>query len=241
VARKKLPVKKKKQKAPSWAAIGFDVSMSSIAGAGIAWDGTLSKLTGPVCLIHRWYTDTDYFKRLMEAAKAHLFVQDIMTKLLLPLELEQIHIGVEEPVPFGMFKKSDSGWVKQQCQISGAFLGGLIRYGYPSVAEINVQVWRGGVRADLGRALRRGLDGKMDIKEWAMDVYEGIPDWPDLIKHHTKGKIPRPEGSRAQAVQPDDRYDAIGVMDYIKGEIEEGNIELVSPLKRGAVGGGELR
>lgn len=237
MARKKLPVKKRKAETPpSWAAIGFDISGSSVAGAGIAWDATLKKFAGPVCVIQRWNSSTDYFQRLSEAAKAHVFVQDIMAKLLLPLELEQIHIGVEEPWPLGLMKSKTipPNFIKQQAQISGAFLGGLVRYGYPSVEEVNNQVWKNNVKSDLGRALKRGVEGKWDVKEWALDVYEGIPDWPDLINKTGVGKIPQPETSKAKPVQPDDRYDALGIMGYMQTEIEEGNIVVVRPTKRGA-------
>lgn len=236
MARKKqIPTKKrkKKQSKPTWVACGFDISMSSIAGAAIGFDGTLGRLCGPVFCERRWQRNTDYFKRLDDAARAATFVHELVAKLILTPELTEIHIAVEEPVPLGMFKRGNSGWLKQQCQISGAFLGGLVRYGYPNIYEINNTTWKKPIAEDMEVSLKHP-NFKFLIEDWGRDVYPNVPEFPPLIDHHKLGKIPKPETSKAKPIQPDDRYDALGVMGWLQSEIEEGNILLVTPVKKGA-------
>ena len=68
--------------------------------------------------------------------------------------------------------------------------------------------------------------GKFRAKQWAeyhSKWYGGkmVENWPDIIES-SKGKKPRPEGSRARAVQPDDRYDALGCMEWMRSEFWAG-------------------
>src|SRR5688572_12382587 len=205
VAKKKLPIKKRKRvkKIPSWAAVGFDTSLSSIAGAAIAWDSTLGKMVGPVFTERRWMTSVDYFIRLKDAVNSPVLVQELMGKLLLPLEMNQIWICQEAPVHMG---GKMGAWIKQQCEISGAFLGGLVKWGYPNIEQVNNKTWKKMVAEDLGIS-QSDPEFKFLVKEWAMEEYAGVPDWPNLIRKEGVGLIPKPESSRAKGVQPDDRYD----------------------------------
>jgi len=217
-----------------WAVLGFDLSMSSIAGAGIGWDATLKKFKGPNFIYLRWEKDDDYFARLREAAGAQLLVEGLLAELSLFLNLEDVFIAEEEPWPMGLVRGGMSSFMKQQAEISGAFLGGLVKWGYQNVSQMNSIRWRQMVANDLGitthhskwRDPKLAADynctpkdsGKFRSKQWALNYFSGeefpedVPDWPDIINSKKDGKIPRPEGSVAKAVQPDDRYDALAVM-----------------------------
>lgn len=235
---KKYKPKPRELRSRGWAVLGFDLSMSSIAGAGIAYDSTLNKYLGPKFLYLRWEKDDDYFSRLREAANAQLLVEGILSELGVMLKLDEIFIAQEEPWPVGMAVRGGiSSYLKQQAEISGAFLGGLVRWGYQNVSQINSMRWRKMVADDLGitthhskwrspeLALRYNCapkdSGKFRAKQWALGINNGlnmamrsfpdeIPDWPDII-HSKDGNKPRPEGSVAKAIQPDDRYDALAV------------------------------
>jgi hypothetical protein len=128
--------------------------------------------------------------------------------------------------------------MKQQAEISGAFLSGLVRWGYTNVSQMNSIRWRTMVAEELGITTHHSKwkspelarkynttpkdSGKFRAKQWALGSEEGmtfaedigfddvIPDWPDIIKTKN-GNTPRPEGSTAKAIQPDDRYDALAV------------------------------
>lgn len=224
-----------------WMVAGFDVSMSSMAGAAIAYDAILKKFKGPVFTEVRWSKEDHYFDRLKTAAKSHELVLDLQGQLLLSLKMENIYLAQEEPWPFGIVRGSDSQWLKQQAEVSGAFLGGLVRYGYENVTQVNSIRWRTVVANDLGitthhskwkdpnlpkgwaepfNAAPRDV-GKFRSKQWAFDWDAGtgreagfpelVPDWPDIIESAKLGKIPRPEDSKARSVQPDDRYDALAI------------------------------
>lgn len=118
----------------------------------------------------------------------------------------------------GLVKKMKSSWLKQQAQMSGAFLGGLVRYGYPNLFEVNVSSWRKIVIDETDNT----KPDKYDIKEWAIQAYK-LPDLPDLIKAKN-GKIPRPEKSTAKPVQPQDIYDACGIMAWLENELVKGGV-----------------
>jgi hypothetical protein len=238
--KKKHPKKKIPQphelRSRGWAVLGGDISMSSIAMAGIGYDATLKKLKGPEFMYLRWEKDDEYFDRLKEAANAHMLIEALLTELGLILNLDEIFIAQEEPWPVGMVMRGGaSSWLKQQAEISGAFLGGLVRWGYTNVSQINSIRWRKMIADDLEitthhskwRSPELALQynckpsdsGKFRAKEWALNsgyAFQGvfpeeIPDWPDIISSKD-GNKPRPEGSVAKAVQPDDRYDALAVM-----------------------------
>lgn len=260
----KRPVKKKKRKGISfredkpprgWMICGFDVSMSSIAGAAISYDAVLKKFKGPVFAEIRWSKEDHYFDRLKAAAKSHDLILDMQGQMLLTLGHDEIFIAEEEPWPFGLARKGDSQWLKQQAEVSGAFLGGLVRYGFENVTQMNSIRWRtivaNGISEDLGEDVTTHFSkwkspklcdryncapkdsGKFRTKQWALDVmapYFGqqweteIPDWPDIIENTKLGKIPRPEDSKAKAVQPDDRYDALAIAWTHYLELEESRL-----------------
>jgi hypothetical protein len=217
--------------------MGFDLSMSSLAGAGIGYDETLKKFVGPEFVYLRWEKEDEYFDRLKEANHAELWVQAILDELGMILNLDEVFIAQEEPWPFGMIRGGASQFLKQQAEISGAFLSGLVRWGYTNVSQMNSIRWRQMVANELGITTHHSKwkspelagqfncapkdSGKFRSKQWALanhgddgwkDAFsEEIPDWPDIVK--TKdGNTPRPEGSTAKALQPDDRYDALAVM-----------------------------
>ena len=218
-----------------WAVIGFDTSMSSIAGAGIGYDATLKKFLGPEFVYVRWEKDDEYFDRLKEANHAELWVTGILEEMGLLLEMDEVFIAQEEPWPLGMSRGGMSAFMKQQAEISGAFLGGLVRWGYTNVSQMNSIRWRQMIAQDLGITTHHSKwkdpklceqyncapkdSGKFRAKQWAMNpgyAFQGafpneIPDWEDIIDSKD-GKKPRPENSKAKAVQPDDRYDALAVM-----------------------------
>lgn len=240
---RKLPSAKPRElRKRGWMVCGFDTSMSSIAGAAVGYDRTLKKFRGPEFVMMRWSKEDEYFDRLREAAKSHELVQVLQSNLGLMLNLDEIFIAQEEPVPYGMFNKGVSAFMKQQCEISGAFLGGLVRYGYANIWQINSMQWRQMVAHDLGITTHHTKwkdpklaaeynakpsdSGKFRSKQWALHpaFHDGqifpneIPDWPEIIE--TKdGKIPRPEESKAKAVQCDDRYDALAIMEWLEREI----------------------
>ena len=246
----KRKVRKSKPKVPkdTTVIVGADVSMSSIALAGIALDATLKRIIGPEFQIWRWDQGTHYFDRISDCSRCENFIWNLYGDLKLGnVDLENVYIAVEEPWPFGMVGRAESGYLKQQAEISGAFLAGLLRYGFRNVYQISANSWRKIVADDLGITIhyskwkdqklgwlvddpcghykcRPGDVGKFRAKEWAMQNYV-VPEWPDIIESSGKGKVPRPEGSRARAVQPDDRYDALAVMDWMRREWKRGMLE----------------
>jgi hypothetical protein len=202
--------------AKSWAVVGMDTSMSSIAVAAIGYDSLLDKMTKTKWAQVRWLAEDDYFKRINDAAMIHMKVLDTLP---IGLRMERVFIFQEEPVPLGMMRAGrtsfESGWVKQQCEISGAVLGSLTRWGYSNIWQINNAQWKATLRRE-GVTIRKMPEGKWDIKDWAIQAY-GLPELPDLVKGKTGGKIPRPEsgyGARAKPVQPDDVYDAAACMAF---------------------------
>jgi hypothetical protein len=226
-----------KKSTKTWMVCGFDLSMSSIAGAAYCYDGTLRKEIGPSFTMKLWEKNTHYFERITDAALAHNFIHDLQVGLKVVAELDEIYIAVEEPFPVGMVKRLESQSIKQQAEISGAFLGGLLRYGYKNLFQISWQSWAALVAGDLGITTHHSKwnynstpnpfklapngkgSGKWRAKEWALNSDYEVKKWKDLINHHTRGKIHRPKESKARGVQPDDRYDALGVMHWMRTEL----------------------
>jgi hypothetical protein len=243
VRKKKLPVMATAPDAHSWAAVGFDISMSNIWAAAFGWDNVLKKYKGPVFAGFRWERNTHYFERLRDAVTAAELVWDTTSTLGMFLETDQIYIAQEEPFPphSGFLKRAVGTAIKQQAEISGAFLGGLLKAKYTQIYQMGNTEWRKMVADEIRDATGEDVtthhtkfrapwlaekyncapinSGKFRSKQWALEVIAPwvgqttgieIPDWPDIIssKH---GSIPRPETSRAKAIQPDDRYDALGV------------------------------
>lgn len=248
VGKKKQPQTLKRAVENSWMVVGFDQSASSIAGAAIAYDHVLRKMKGPVFMMVRWQKDDHYFSRLAEAGKSHEFILDLQVKLGVIMPLDRVWIAQEEPFPpgGGFTGKGISNSLKQQAEISGALLSGFLRYGFNNLWQIGNYQWRGLVADELGITIHHTKwnnptvmpmpsewnfnpkhTGKFRAKQWALE--NGMPstEWPDIIESGKLGKIPRPEKSKARAVQSDDRYEALAIMEFLvrdlagQGAIEE--------------------
>lgn len=219
-----------------WMVCGFDLSLSSVAGAAYAYDRITDTFKGPVFVSWRWGKGTEYYDRITDCSRSFDWIEQLQTELGVLLELDDVFIAVEEPFPFGMVKQMESNALKQQSEISGAFLGGLLRYGYKNIFQISANQWRQIVAAELGITIHHTKynytsnpfqyapsgkgSGKWRSKEYGLKF--NLPDWPDMIDSSKHGKIPRPEESKAKAVQPDDRYDAYAIMEWMKSERARG-------------------
>jgi len=250
------PIAKHKKRKPKvtqgrdngWLVCGFDTSQSCLAGAAIAWDATLRRHKGPVFTIERWLDGEDYLSRIRKCGYSYELVLDLKHKLGVITDSEKIFIAQEEPWPMGMAGNTNfnSGFLKQQAEISGAFLAGLLRFGYANVVQMNSMRWRTTVAHDLGITTHHSKwrdpalvktynckptdTGKFRAKQWALDsppfakkFYAEIPDLPDIIKGK-HGNTPRPEGSVAKAIQPADEYDALAIMWTFFLELEEAKL-----------------
>lgn len=240
-SKKPVPGKaaKKKKKSPGysrvqWVCIGGDVGMSAISLGGIA---KLSKSDGggirAGAVTRRWTKDEDYFNRMKQAASAHEIVQDLFSEMKLLVNLDQVFFAVEEAVPLGALQGGTRGrpqgstgaYMKQQIQISGAFLGGLFRWGWKNVYEIQANQWRQVVAADLGITIHHSKwnpdkkIGKFRAKQWIEQFHpEWDGHWPDMIRSNKLGLISQPETSKAQPVQSDDRYEALAMAQWMREE-----------------------
>ena len=185
------------------------------------YDGLLDKIKGPATVNERWSRDTHYFDRLKSAARPEIFIHSLMSGLKgAVVETDQIYIAVEEPWPMGIVKKAESGWLKQQAQIQGTFIGGLVRYGFANIYEVNAQSWKKVVADELGVKVGLSKDFKWTVKKWAIDTY-GLEDMPDLIESKL-GLTPKPKTSRAKPKQPEDIYDAMGLCAWMEKIYLEG-------------------
>lgn len=243
-AKRKLP--KAPGRDPGWCVLGFDTSHSCIAGAAISYDKVLGKLKGPRFQTIRWQKETDYFQRLKDAAKGYDLVLDLQMHLGVSMEPDNIFIAQEEPWPMGMATGKTSGFLKQQAEISGAFLGGLVRYGFTNIVQMHSIRWRTMVANDLGITThftkwrspelatmyncKPDDSGKFRSKQWARgqkDFMPGfpdqVPDIPDIIERK-EGRVLRPEGSTAKAIQPADEYDALAIAWTLFLELGESEI-----------------
>jgi hypothetical protein len=193
--KRKLP-EPRATRSQGWMICGFDVSLSSIAGAAIGYDTALNKLRGPAFTIQRWQTEDHYFDRLKFAAKSHEMVLDLQAGLKFGVRSEEVFISQEEPFPpHGKFMQGGaSGFLKQQAEISGAFLGGLLRYGFKELWQLGSITWRKVVADMLFDALGEPVtthhskwkseklaerfrcnladSGKFRSKQWALDVMQ---------------------------------------------------------------------
>jgi hypothetical protein len=215
-----------------WVCCGFDLSLSGVAGCAVSLDKITGEVKGPEFIMYRWSKGTHYFDRITDCSKAHIWVEDLQTKLGVIIEMEDVFIAVEEPWPIGMAKKMETVSLKQLAEISGAFLAGLLRYGYTNLFQIHNTWWRDVVAKELEISNHHTAfnyeanpfqfapsgkgSGKWRAKEYGLKL--GLPDWPDLINSNKHGKIPRPDDSKAKAVQPDDRYDAFPICKWMEQE-----------------------
>lgn len=125
--------------------VGFDTSLSSIAAAAFGWDEITKQMRGPAFVMRRFGRDDDYFTRLHVAVRPEEIIFDLIADLKMPsLRHEDIWIAQEEPFPAhgGFTKRGISQSLKQQAEISGALLGGLVRWRYQNVFQIRNDQWR---------------------------------------------------------------------------------------------------
>jgi hypothetical protein len=239
-----------------WMVAGFDLALSSIAGAAIAYDAITKRFKGPAFVAEFWTPDDDYFDRLVRVNKAQDFILDLSAELGVLLPYKDIVVAVEEPFPAhgGFTKRGISVTLKQQAELSGAFLSGLLRAGFTNVMQISNQHWRSLVASNISAETGEDVttypakwqsgtlstrfnctpkdSGKFRAQQWAQDIFEPwiaqqggseIPDYPPMIKNSKKGeggKKPRPADSKAKAFQPDDRFDALAIMEYARVEAD---------------------
>lgn len=234
-AERVRPSRHVREKSRLW--IGADLSLHSLALAGLAWDEVLKKYRGPAFVTINWNSSDHYFSRLDRLSKAD-YIYDLSAQLNLIIDSQQIFIAQEEPWPFGMANrgKGQSQTLKQQAEMSGAFLAGCLRLGFHNIYQIHNTWWRKLVADDLGITIHhtkwgKGFEGKVRCKQWALrdepDSFraglfpENIPVWPDMIMRNGS-RIPMPEDSKAKPVQPDDRYQALPMALWMKNE-EQGD------------------
>ena len=215
----------KKWSSIEFAACGADVSLSSISLGVIAKTADGKVRTGATSV--RWEKGHDYFDRLAVAARAHEIMYDLYADAKIQPDLAQVFIAVEEAVAIGYLQRAQSSWVKQQLQISGAFLGGLVRWGYRNVYEIQAHQWQKLVADDLGITTHHTKwnpdkkVGKYRAQQWVEQFHpQWDGHWPDIITDTKRGQIPRPEGRKAQGVQSDDRYEALAMAHWMRNEIK---------------------
>lgn len=236
-----LPSMQKKATRTSWAAVGIDTSMTACSVVGVAYDGMTDKIVGPFHSEIRWMPEDGYFKRLGEAAKGYELVLDVVRGAWV-LDSSRIFIACEEPIFYGAVKAQTGAWIKQQCEVAGAFKGGLVRYGFRNIYEINNSQWHATLRKD-GVEFERAERGtsqsekaavrhrnKFKVKDWAIQAF-GLPELPDLVKSKSGAKIPRPAegfGAKAKPEQPSDVYDAAACAAWIQDMIESGEIVVES-------------
>lgn len=226
-----------------WVCIGGDISMSSISLGGIALTAGGKIRAGAIS--KRWTKDIDYFIRLKDAARAHDLVDELLAELKTMAGLEQISFGIEEAVPIGMLQRGSKGgsgsWMKQQLQISGAFLGGLVKYGYQDIVEIQANQWRSMIAHELGITIHPtkwnaetelplpeefppvGVKnvGKYRAQQWVVSFHpKWDKGWPDIISS-SDGQVPRPENSLAAGQQSDDRYEALAMAEWLRRELRK--------------------
>jgi hypothetical protein len=205
----------------SWLAVGIDTSMTALSACGVGYDAVMREMTDVAWSEVRWHPNTNYFARLADASCVDL-VLDVMRKLWV-IDVSRVFIAIEEPFPFGMLKRMDSGFVKQQCEVAGALKGAIAKWGFKNMDEINNSQWKAAIRKAGCKRIRAMPEGKWDIKEWAIKRY-GLPDFPDLVRSKSGAKISRPEtgyGANAKAIQPSDIYDAAACMEWMRQNIRE--------------------
>lgn len=214
---------------PSWVAVGFDISLSVIAGAMTAYDARLDQMLGPTFVEYRWKKSEHFFNRLMVAAKGHELVLDLIYGCgAFPRESSQVHIGIEEPVPYGLMsrKKFEAKHAIQQAENIGAFMSSLLRWGWNNIYEVNNATWQSLVCQESETPWKER--NKFTSKKWALGAYSEIPEWEDIVDTGD-GYAARPEegrGAKAQALWCDDRYDALAVCAVIQAKIESGEVAI---------------
>lgn len=218
----------------SWAAVGVDTSMSSIAAVAVGHDAKLDKRVGPTYGEVRWMPEVDYYRRLGEAAKAHDLILSLLRELWV-VSPHRVWIAFEEPIHYGTVQRQIGSFIKQQCEVAGACKGSIVRYGFPNIIEINNSQWKKVLRQDgvafetapkgSGESIKKLIreKNKMAVKDWAIQAF-GLPELPDLVAGPNSAKIPRPasgRGANARAIQPSDIYDGAAICAYMVDWLEQ--------------------
>jgi hypothetical protein len=209
-----------------WVCVGIDTSYYSISMGGIAKTKDGKIRVGAVA--RRWNRQTDYFKRIEEAAKSHEIMQELFAAMKIEPNLDEVYIVHEEPAAMSHIQKGASGVIKQQIEIGGAMLGGILRWGWKNVWQIQAQKWQAPVAADLGITTHYSKwnptkkEGKFRAKEWIEKFHpKWDGHWPDLISNSKLGLIPRPDSSKARGTQSDDRYEALAMAHFMRLELKK--------------------
>jgi len=219
-------VSKKPWSKVKWVCVGIDSSYYSISIGGIAKtkDGKIRA----AAVARRWDRKTDYFKRLHDAAMVHELLHELFAALKVEPDLDEVYIVHEEPVAISHFQKGASQVVKQQMEIGGALLGGILRWGWKNVWQIQAQQWQKPVAEALGITTHHTKwnptkkEGKFRAKEWIEKFHpKWDGHWPDIISHGKLGMIPRPDSSKARGQQSDDRYEALAMASFMRGELKK--------------------
>jgi hypothetical protein len=174
---------------------------------------------------------------MRDCAKGFSFLNHVLNEVKFFGSDTDVWVAVEEPWPLGSVGRFQSSALKQQAEISGAFLGGLLRYGIRNLFQIPANSWRKLVADDLGITIHHSKwkdpalceiyhclpkdVGKFRAKQWALEKnFVGnfeVPDWPEII-NTKKGRVPKPKDSRARAIQCDDRYDSLAILEWMRAE-----------------------
>lgn len=211
-----------------WVCVGIDTSYYGISMGGIAKTEDGKIRTGAVS--RRWTRETHYFDRLAEASKSHEIMQELFATMKIEVNLDEVFIAQEEPAAISHMQKGASQVIKQQLEISGALLGGLLRWGWKNIWQIQAQQWQKYVATDLGITTHHTKwnptkkEGKFRAKEW-IEKFHPTWDghWPDIISNSKLGMIPRPDSSTAKGIQSDDRYEALAMANFMRKELKKEN------------------
>lgn len=207
-----------------WVAVGVDISVSSVSLAGIAKTSS-GKIRSAKAISCRWQKEVDYLERMKQAAKAHDLMHELFMAMKVEPELHQVNIAIEESVAIGHLQRGVSMHVKQQLEICGAFMGGLLRYGWQYLYQIQWQQWAKLVAEDLGITTHHTKwnpdkhVGKYRAQQWVEQFHpKWDGHWPDLVYSSKHGLVERGD-SKAKGKQSDDRYEALGIMNWMRKEI----------------------
>lgn len=231
--RKELPTRKPPPylTSPSWVACGFDISMTVVAGACLAFDSKLDRMLGPSFVEKRWTKDTHLYDRIKDAAYGHELVMELIHGAqAFPKDVDQVFIGIEQAVPFGMLSgrgKFTAAYAAQALEIHGSFKGALLRWGYKNVVDVNNATWQSLCCRETSTPFKER--NKFVSKKWALQAFgNAVPDWPDIVET-ANGAAPRPaegKGAKAAALWADDRYDGLAVCAVIQESIEAGELRV---------------
>lgn len=224
-------LKKKRVKKPwsrvEWVCVGIDTSLYGISVGGIAKTKDGKIRVGAVA--RRWDRNVDYWDKMKSAAMSHEVLHDLFAEMKLECNLDEVYIVIEESAAIGHLQRGASKALKQQIEIGGAVIGGILRWGWVNLWQIQAQQWQKPVAEDLGITTHHTKwnptkkEGKFRAKEWIEKFHpKWDGHWPDIIKHSKLGNIPRPDDSKARGFQSDDRYEALAMAHFQRLELKKG-------------------